>query len=78
MFPNQSDPLGDQHLRAHVNDRLVYTDAPQGGMRSVPLRQATGALRDLLIELAETHEQSAKRPACDADTTLQDWLDAGF
>lgn len=46
--------------------------------KNVPLRLAAGELRDLLIRLAEQHESDPGRPCCDGDTTLGDWIAAGF
>lgn len=45
---------------------------------TTPLGQATGQLRDRLIDLAERHQDDPRRPCCDAETTLADWIEAGF
>lgn len=33
---------------------------------------------ELLIRLAEKYEGDSRRPCCDADTTLHDWIEAGL
>lgn len=44
----------------------------------VPLGEAEGATRSLLIGLAEHYVavDDHRRPCCDSETTLQDWYDA--
>jgi hypothetical protein len=46
--------------------------------QNIPLNEATGDLRDLLIRLAVEHEHNPARPCCDGDTTLADWIEAGI
>lgn len=44
---------------------------------TVPLRRATGELRELLICLAERYADDPTRPTCDGETTLADWIATG-
>lgn len=41
---------------------------------TVPLADATGDLRALLVDLAVRYEDDHRRPCCDGETTLADWL----
>lgn len=43
--------------------------------RTVPLGEATGEHRAILVSLADTYVDTSWRPCLDADTTLADWLD---